>query len=268
MTLAGLQRLHRTGNAVAAIGQGVSPLAAGVHGDRTVGAGGRAIDAPGRRGIVIDVGRAELASHAEGGVFLHGANIIAGGETEHRCVVAAGDGDGHQLGIHATEAVADLHREHLVVTLAGLQRLHRTGNAVAAVGQGVGPLAAGVDGDRTVGAGGRAIDAPGRRGVVIDVGRAELAADAEGGVLLHGTGIVAGGKTEHRCVIAASDGDGHQLGVDAAEAVADLHRKHLVVTLAGLQRLHGTGNAIGAVGQGVSPLTAVVYGDRTVDAGI
>ncbi|MNT72725.1 hypothetical protein D3C72_2113550 [compost metagenome] len=103
---------------------------------------------------------------------------------------------------------------------------------------------------------------------MIDVGRAELAADAEGGVLLHGAGIIAGGEAEHRCVVAAGDGDGHQLAVDAAQAIADLHRKHLIVTLAGLQRLHGTGNAIAAIGQGVSPLAAVVHGDRAVGAGI
>ncbi|MNP67663.1 hypothetical protein D3C76_1635200 [compost metagenome] len=103
---------------------------------------------------------------------------------------------------------------------------------------------------------------------MIDVGRAELAADAEGGVLLHGAGIIAGGEAEHRCIVAAGDGDGHQLGVDAAQAVANLHAEHLIVTLAGLQRLHGTGNAIAAVGQGVSPLAAVVDGDRAVGARI
>ncbi|MNZ62799.1 hypothetical protein D3C78_809300 [compost metagenome] len=70
-----------------------------------------------------------------------------------RIIIGTGDGDGHQLGVHATQAIADLHRKHLIVTLAGLQRLHGTGNAIAAIGQGVGPLAAVVHGDRAVGAG-------------------------------------------------------------------------------------------------------------------
>ncbi len=217
---------------------------------------------------MIDIGRAELAADAEGGVFLHGTGIVAGGETEHRRVVAAGDGDGHQLGIDAAQAIADLHRKHLVVTLAGLQRLHGTGNAVGAIGQGVGPLAAVVHGDRTVGADICPGNTPGRRGIVIDIGRAELAADAEGGVLLHGTGIIAGSKTEHRCVVAAGDGNRHQLGIDATEAIADLHTEHFVVALACLQRLHGTGNAVAAIGQGVGPLAAVVHGNRAVGARI
>ncbi|MNG39624.1 hypothetical protein D3C84_1277920 [compost metagenome] len=70
---------------------------------------------------MIDVGRAELATDAECGVFLHRAGIMAGRKTEHRRVVAAGNGDGHQLGVDATEAIADLHAEHFVVTLARLQ---------------------------------------------------------------------------------------------------------------------------------------------------
>ncbi|MCY1447654.1 hypothetical protein D9M71_642840 [compost metagenome] len=102
---------------------------------------------------------------------------------------------------------------------------------------------------------------------MIDVGRAELAADAERGVFLHRAGIMAGREAEHRCIVAAGDGDGHQLGVDAAQAVADLHRKHVIMTLASLQRLHRTGDTIGAIGQGVGPLAAVVDGDRAVCAG-
>ncbi|MCY1496841.1 hypothetical protein D9M68_307920 [compost metagenome] len=102
---------------------------------------------------MIDVGRAELATDAERGVFLHRAGIMAGREAEHWRVIAAGDGDGHQLGVDATEAVADLHAEHFVVTLAHLQRLHRTGDTIGAIGQGVGPLAAVVHGDRAKGAG-------------------------------------------------------------------------------------------------------------------
>ncbi|MCY1302074.1 hypothetical protein D9M70_517150 [compost metagenome] len=79
---------------------------------------------------------------------------------------------------------------------------------------------------------------------------------------------MAGREAEHWRVIAAGDGDGHQLGVDAAEAIADLHRKHVIMTLARLQRLHCTGDTIGAIGQGVGPLAAVVHGDRAVGAGI
>ncbi|MCY1496843.1 hypothetical protein D9M68_308060 [compost metagenome] len=70
---------------------------------------------------MVDVGRTELATDAERGVFLHCARIMAGRETEHWRVIAAGDGDGHQLGVDATEAIADLHAEHFVVTLARLQ---------------------------------------------------------------------------------------------------------------------------------------------------
>ncbi|MNP81029.1 hypothetical protein D3C76_1792860 [compost metagenome] len=51
---------------------------------------------------MIDVGRAELAADTKRGVFLHGAGIIAGGEAEHRCVIAAGDSDRHQLAVDAT----------------------------------------------------------------------------------------------------------------------------------------------------------------------
>ncbi|MNC69719.1 hypothetical protein D3C75_1204420 [compost metagenome] len=103
---------------------------------------------------------------------------------------------------------------------------------------------------------------------MIDVGRTELAIHAERGVFLHRTGIMAGRKTEHRRVVAAGNGDGHQLGVDATEAIADLHAEHFVVTLARLQRLHCTGDTIGAIGQRVGPLAAVVHGDRAVGAGI
>ncbi len=70
---------------------------------------------------------------------------------------------------------------------------------------------------------------------MVDVARAELAADAEGAVLLHGADIVVAGEAEHRRVVAAGDGHGHLLGVDAAEAVADLDAEHLVMALAGLQ---------------------------------
>ncbi|MNG18985.1 hypothetical protein D3C84_1030990 [compost metagenome] len=70
---------------------------------------------------MIDVGRTELAADAEGGVFLHRAGSIAGHEAEHGRIVAAGDGDGHLLGVHTTQAVADLHRKHLIMTLARLQ---------------------------------------------------------------------------------------------------------------------------------------------------
>ncbi|VVN42501.1 hypothetical protein PS647_05523 [Pseudomonas fluorescens] len=189
-------------------------------------------------------------------------------ETEHWRVIAAGDGDGHQLGVHAAQAVADLHRKHVIMTLARLQQLHRTGDTIDAIGQRVRPLAAVVHGDRAVSAGWRAIDGPGRRGIVIDVGRAELATDAERGVFLHRAGIMAGREAEHRRIVAAGNGDGHQLGVHAAQAVANLHAEHFVVTLARLQRLHRTGDTIGAVGQGVGPLAAVVHGDRAIGAGI
>ncbi len=184
---------------------------------------------------MIDVGRVELATDTEGGVFLHGAGIVAAREAEHRCVIAAGDGDGHQMGSDAAEAIADLDGEHFVVTFAGLQRLHRTGNAIGAVGQGVGPFTAAVHGDRTIGAGIGPGNAPGGGGIMIDVARAELAADAEGGVFLHGAGIIARCETEHRRVVAAGDGDSDQMGGDAAEAIADLHAEHFVVTLANLQ---------------------------------
>ncbi|MNC68611.1 hypothetical protein D3C81_1892260 [compost metagenome] len=102
---------------------------------------------------MVDVGRTELAADAEDAVFLYRARIMAGRETEHWRIVVAGDGDGHQLGVDAAQAVADLHAEHFVVTLARLQRLHRTGDTIGAVGQGVGPLAAVVHGDRAKGAG-------------------------------------------------------------------------------------------------------------------
>ncbi|VVN42531.1 hypothetical protein PS647_05525 [Pseudomonas fluorescens] len=103
---------------------------------------------------------------------------------------------------------------------------------------------------------------------MVDVDRAELAADAERAVFLHRARIMAGREAEHWRVIAAGDGDSHQLGVDAAEAIADLHAEHFVVTLARLQRLHCTGDTIGAIGQRVGPLAAVVHGDRAVGAGI
>ncbi|MNO79538.1 hypothetical protein D3C76_707090 [compost metagenome] len=217
---------------------------------------------------MIDVGRTELATHAERGVFLHRTGITARRETEHWRVIAAGNGDGHQLGVDAAQAIADLHAEHFVVTLASLQRLHRTGNAIGAVGQGVRPLAAAVDRDRAVGSSWRAIDGPAGRGIVIDVGRAELASDAKGSVFLHGANIVAGRETEHWRVVAAGNGDGHQLGVHATQAVSDLHRKHVIMTLANLQRLNRTGDTIGAIGQRVNPLAGVVHGDRAVDARI
>ncbi len=70
---------------------------------------------------MVDVARAELAADAEGAVLLHGADIVAAGEAEHWRIVAAGDSDGHLLGVDATEAIADLHAEHFVMTLVGLQ---------------------------------------------------------------------------------------------------------------------------------------------------
>ncbi len=88
-----------------------------------------------------------MAADAERAVFLHGADIVARRKAEHGRIVAAGDGDSHLLGVDAAEAIADLDGEHFIVTLAGLQRLHGTGDAVAAIGQRVGPLAAAVDGD-------------------------------------------------------------------------------------------------------------------------
>ncbi len=119
---------------------------------------------------MIDVARAELAADAEAAVLLHRAHLIARREAQHRRVIAAGDSDGHLLGVDAAEAIADLDGEHFIVSLAGLQRLHGTGDAIGAVGQGVGPLtAAAVDGDRAVAAGVGPGNAPGRGGCMIDV---------------------------------------------------------------------------------------------------
>ncbi len=70
---------------------------------------------------MVDVARAELATDAEGAVFLHRTGIVARREAEHRRIVAAGDGDSHLLGVDATEAIADLHAEHFVMALAGFQ---------------------------------------------------------------------------------------------------------------------------------------------------
>ncbi len=184
---------------------------------------------------MINVARTELAADAEGGVFLHCTKLVAAGETEYGGVIAAGDSDGHLLGVDAAEAVADLDGEHFVVSLAGLQRLHGTGNAIGAVGQGVSPLTGAVDGDGTVSAGIGPGDAPGGGGRMIDVARAELAADAEAAVLLHRADIVARREAEYGRIVAAGDGDSHLLGVDATEAIADLEGEHFIVSLAGLQ---------------------------------
>ncbi len=118
---------------------------------------------------MVDVARAELATDAEAAVLLHRADIVVAGEAEYRGVIAAGDGDSHLLGVDATEAITDLHAEHFVVSLAGLQRLHGTGDTIGAIGQGVSPLTAAVDGDRAVSAGIGPGDAPGGGGRMIDV---------------------------------------------------------------------------------------------------
>ncbi|MNO79539.1 hypothetical protein D3C76_707100 [compost metagenome] len=126
----------------------------------------------------------------------------------------------------------------------------------------VGPGTAGADGELAVAAGGVGLRLEAFRAVDIANGQA-----AAGGQRCIGFAQRNAGRGQHGRVVAASDGDGHQLGVDAAQAIADLHAEHFVVTLASLQRLHRTGNAIGAVGQRVGPLAAVVDCDRAVGAG-
>ncbi|KRB71006.1 hypothetical protein ASD95_22335 [Pseudomonas sp. Root71] len=138
----------------------VGPGSAGADGELAVAAGGVGLRLEAFRAVDIADGQT-----AAGGQRSIGFAQRNAGRGQHGGVVAAGDGDSHQLGVDTAEAVADLHAEHFVVTLASRQRLHRTGDTVGAVGQRVRPLAGSVHGDRAVGACGRAIDGPGRRGV-------------------------------------------------------------------------------------------------------
>ncbi|MNG84045.1 hypothetical protein D3C76_280220 [compost metagenome] len=163
---------------------------------------------------MIDVGRAELAADAEGGVLLHSANIVAGGEAEHRCVIAAGDGDRHGLGHCRPEIVSQRHREHFGLGLTLSQVLRR------AVVQRIGPahgarrvagaLVADIGHQRTQRTGWRAH--AGHMGVIgqVHIAEGETAAGHRGAVFGHRT--VFDFRRRHRWpVIGAGDSDSHIL---------------------------------------------------------
>ncbi|MNG22265.1 hypothetical protein D3C84_1067280 [compost metagenome] len=94
----------------------VGPGTAGADGELAVAAGGVGLRLEAFRAVDIANGQA-----AAGGQRSIGFAQRNAGRGQHGGVVAAGDGDGHQLGVHAAQAVADLHAEHFVVTLARLQ---------------------------------------------------------------------------------------------------------------------------------------------------
>ncbi|MNS61367.1 hypothetical protein D3C72_943940 [compost metagenome] len=173
---------------------------------------------------MIDVGRAELAADAELDVFLHRTGIIARRETEHRRVIAAGQGDRHILGHRRPEVVGQRHREHFGLGLALGQVLRR------AVVQRIGPAHAArrVARALVVHSGHQRTQRTGRRahaghmGVIgqVHVAEGEAAAGHRGAVFGHRTAFDFCRRHRWR-VIGAGDGDSHILRYRRTMTIAD-----------------------------------------------
>ncbi len=172
----------------------------------------------GEQMTVIDVG--VVGQHVDG----QGLVFRAGGDIGHRDWAVVGTSDGH---VHRTR------RKRAVFVLHGVAECHVRDRAlrqmikVAARGehQLVGDHAGGALAEWGTGA------VQGEQMTVVDVGVVGQHVDGQGLVFRAGGDI----GYRDRTVIGAGDGDRHQVGGDATEAIADLHGEHLSMTLANLQ---------------------------------
>ncbi len=232
---------------------------------------------------MINVARAELAADAERGVFLHRAGIVTGGETEHRCIVATSNGDGHGLRRRSSVSrAAVVGGDHGVREGDGFTRAEEIGVLAGAV-------VPTVVIDRETGDQCRSharierAAAPGDVAVggvrhshhvdVVHIGKAQCTAVAQCGrtvAFAHGAGGV--GNRQRRPVVGAGDGNGHGL----YRAVADRHVIGLGEGLAFAQELHGgvvyrevpaqrTATGAGAVVQWICGEAAQVAGSARCD---
>ncbi|VVN42468.1 hypothetical protein PS647_05521 [Pseudomonas fluorescens] len=192
---------------------------------------------------MIDVGRTELATDAERGVFLHRARIMARRETEHWRVIGAGQGDRHRLRcrsrIARTAIVSGYHGVGEADGFAGAQEVQVLVAAVAPAGlihretgdqRGGLRRAKGAAAPDEVVVGGLAD----RHDVVaVQIGEAQRSAIAQRGravAFVHRPGRVVDGQ--RRLVVGAGQGDRHILGHRRPEVIGQRHREHFGLGLA------------------------------------
>ncbi|CUI78231.1 Uncharacterised protein [Achromobacter kerstersii] len=242
---AGLQTL----NGLVGVVEVVGPVARPIDGERTIRTLTIIVDGPGMGIGGINISNINLAGSNQGAVFGDRAVSLA---RQNRDVIRTDDRD-HDL---ARRAISRRNGEGLGQGLASAQAL----NCRVIVGQGVVPLAIGVDGERAVLTGCIGLRLEDRL-TCIRIGHFQLAAGRERTVFGDRTLVIAGlSRVDDGAVIGAIDGDCDLLVDDSAVAVVDSHGKRFGKGLAGLQAL----NSLVGVVQVVGPVAEAVDGEGTI----
>ena len=216
------------------------------------GARGRRVDRGPGVVQVIDIGRVQIAGR--GGRARRAVGDTAGFEhrpgeiaTDHRGVVGAVDGDGHQL----LGAADRRGGERVGQRLPGVELL----NGGVVVVQCVGPEPSGGErmGAEAIGAHCRRADRGPDVVRIVEVGGAQIAGRGRraGVTVIDPAGLhddPVGDAADHRRVVGAVDGDGHQL----LGAVDREGRKRIGQRLSAIARLHGGIVVVQRVGPGAS----------------